>query len=166
MARKSFGGTRIPKHWEGTTMTTTALSADATGIGFSFVQDEAWTVMRMIGEIMIRPEATLAAGDHCNVGIGIGVVSTDAVAVGGTAVPDPVTEGDYPWLYWRVFGFDFQGTDLESASASNSVRETFDVRSMRKLKPRESLAFIFEYEDGSGAPPLLLKANARILIGR
>jgi len=94
------------------------------------------------------------------------VISTDAFNIGASAVPDPLTDGAYPWLFWKVHAFHFGGVDPENAAEIASVRHSFDIRSMRKVKGNETLAFIFQYADSNGAPAMtLFAAQTRVLFG-
>ena len=171
MANGRSRGPRMRKHWAG-----------GVGNGFDFAGastqvlqqlggtggvDDAFTVLRMLGEYTIFPTAALVAGDEGTLCVAIGVVSSDAATVGGTAVPDPITEPAYPWLYWASHPIGSNGTLEESALANMSVRRSFDVKSMRKLKPSESLVTIAEYENvGTGGnPPLtLILGGLRVLV--
>jgi len=122
------------------------------GLGFTSKQ----TVLRMLGSYCVAPRATLAAGDEATVTVGIGRVSTDAFTVGATAMPDPAGEPEYPWLYWAAHRFMFTGTDAEQQAQgiAAALRHDFDIRSMRKFSPGETLAFIVQAADVTGAPPM------------
>jgi len=121
----------------------------------------------MLGEYSIFPTAAPAAGDEMEFCIGIGVVSSDAATVGASAMPDPCDEPEYPWLYWASHPFGFNGTAVETALASGSVRKHFDIKSMRKIKPSESLVVIGQYADigSAGEPPMtIVVGGLRVLL--
>ena len=121
----------------------------------------------MLGEYVISPTAgaTFAADDAATIGVGIGVVSTDAATAGAASVPDPIGEPDYPWLYWADIPFYFAGSGPGGDEITAHVRRQFDIRSMRKLKPRETLTWVFQYGNLVGNPPLSLNvANTRVLV--
>ena len=144
------------------------LSSDATGIVAGGVtRDEPFTVLRMIGEWCIGPSQVNVINDTCAVSLAVGVVSTDAYTVGGTAVPDPESEVGFPWLYWQSFVLNMQKAQQDSqGDPFMSIRRTFDIRTMRKIKPRESLVQIFQYRDVSGTPFFdLAWGVTRVLIG-
>ena len=130
------------------------LTANGTVLVDSFAVSEASTVLRMIGEYIIGPTVAPEALDAATIAVAIGVVSADAATLGSTAMPDPILEPDYPWLYRKVHGVYFPTNTATNASAQASVRQSIDVKSMRKLKPRESLALVVEYFDDVGAPPI------------
>ena len=147
-------------------MNATGLTADATvllsGIDFAI----PGTVIRMLGEYSVRstPGATHVDLDRAEVVIGIGIVSTDAKNVGSSAMPDPSGDPSWPWLYWASHQFllDAGNDDLNSVAAQ--VRRSFDIRSMRKFKPSESLVMVAQYVDLVGAPALtLITGGVRVL---
>ncbi len=168
MARNFRGsGSRMPKHWAAIgNITPTVFTVGSTNInGGLLAFDEAWTVMRLIGEYIIGPDAAPVVGDHCNITVAIGVFSTDSTAT--TAIPDPFAEPGYPWLYWASHSFAFEEASLEVGSQRHAVRRQFDVHSMRKVKPSESLGIVAEYTDGSGAPLMAISyARTRVLVAR
>ena len=157
---------RKEKLWVGLPGVSKSFSGNEVSLGGSIGFAESSTVMRMIGLYVICSTSAPVVLDDAFVTVAVGVISTDAFAAGAASVPDPADEPDYPWLYWKVHAFFFAGTDPESASAAASVRVEFDIRSMRKLKARESLAMILQYVDGVGAPPLKVETSqTRVLIG-
>jgi len=170
MAR-ARGGPRMRKHWVGTTGT----AVNFTGAGVTLLQQlggtgglaDAFTVLRMLGEYTIFPTSATAQGDEGTITVGIGVVSSDAATVGSTAMPDPGDDHGFPWLYWASHPIASNGTLEESALANMSVRKVFDIKSMRKIKPSESLISVAQYANiGSGGdPPLTLAVGGwRVLL--
>ena len=166
MADRVVRGPRMQKHWHEIKGATILFTVSTTQVMDSLALSGPWTALRMIGEYIISPTSLPTALDAVTVGIGIGVVSTDAVVVGGSAMPDPTGEPDYPWLYWADHDFYFIDNSLETVgSPVGQLRQRFDVKSMRKIKPRESLAFVAQYSDIVGAPPMRLSTAAtRILV--
>ena len=121
--------------------------------------------MRLIGEYTIAATSAPAASDEVVIGVGIGVVSTDAAGAGSSAMPDPLGEPEYPWLYWKAHPLFFAGTDPEGAGQNYSLRQSFDVKSMRKLKPRESLVLVLQYLDVAGTVPITIAhGHTRVLL--
>ena len=153
----------MAKHWGGIAAVEIHLVANATGaLGSIEAEHPGETVLRMLGEYAIQPTSAPTAADAVIITMGIAVVSTDAVAAG--AFPDPFGEPEYPWLYWASHPFHFPDTVLESGQGVGALRRSFDVRSMRKMKPRESLAFVVEYADIAGTPPMtVLTGSTRVL---
>jgi len=126
------------------------------------------TVLRMLGEYVITARATLANADSARVTVAIGKIATDAAVLGATAFPDPEGEPGYPWLYWASHALHSVATDSANQSQASgiSVRRSFDVRSMRKVKPNESLVMIIEAVDVAGTMPINFTSGlTRVLIG-
>jgi hypothetical protein len=156
---------RMPKEWNSLAGIALGMTASNTFLGSSLAFNSSYTVLRMLGEYVITPTSSPQALDNAIVTVGIGVVSSDAYAVGASAVPDPASEPNYPWLYWASHPFFFGATGADPASEACSVRHSFDVRSMRKLKARESLALVVEYADIAGTPALKFTAGStRVLL--
>ena len=164
MANK-FGGRKMWKNWS----QLDAAQADFTTTGTSLLAglgNGPFTVLRMIGEYTIDSTAAPVVNDRCTISCGIGVVSNDAFVLGATAMPDPGDEGSFPWLFWASHRLIFRTTSLDPSSRAASVRQGFDVKSMRRIAPNETLAFIADYEDTAGTPPVTFAcANTRVLIG-
>jgi len=165
MANARFRGSRKTKAWIGMSGGNIPMTANGTFLGGAIdVSINPDTVIRMIGGYVIWPTTSPTAGDVAQVAVGIGVVSTDAKDVGGSALPDPGTEAQYPWLYYREHSLRFGTTSLDP-NGLGFVRESFDIGSMRILKPRESLVFVVEYTDINGIPALTLTQDTiRVLI--
>ena len=165
MADRFARSQRMQKHWHVIPGASIAFTSSATGIGGSLALDGPFTVIRMLGEYVLAPNGALTALDSASVIVAIGVVSTDAVAVGASAMPDPGSEPDYPWLFWAAHELFYPGTNNEAAVASASIRRPFDIKSMRKMKPRESLVMVAQYFDNVGAPAIqFLAAQTRVLV--
>jgi len=157
MADRGFRGPRMSKHWAAIGSAELHLVANSTGLlGVSNVEHPGETVLRMIGEYIVVPTAAPTAADAAILAFGIGVVSSDAAELGATALPDPNDEAEYPWLYWASHAFHFQDTSVDPSQAGGSIRKAFDVKSMRKVKPRESLVFVVQYTNIAGSPPMTI----------
>ncbi len=152
---------RMEKAWLSTGISRSLMTGNATILfsgALNFVAPG--TILRMIGEYLISPTSAPAALDSAVITVGIGIVSTDAAALGATAMPDPAVDGDYPWLYWASHAFTFAGTDPQAGSDSYRVRVPFDIRSMRKFKPAQSLVMVAQYSNQVGTPPLTMEQPA------
>ncbi len=166
MARRSFsGGTRMTKEWGGISGSRQTFTADGTALVGSLAPARPSTVLRILGEYTVHPTAAVAAGDAAVISVGIGVVSSDAAAVGSTAMPEPFGDQAFPWLYWGSHAFSFPSTTQDPSHLAGSGRFSIDVKSMRRLKTRESLVWVADYFDFSGQPPLTLVGSAlRVLL--
>ena len=110
-------------------------------------------------------EAT-AVGDEMKLACGLAIISTDAFDLGATAVPDPAGDAEFPWLYWTEFALTSTTTDDRNAIGASNMRVEVDSRAMRKVKPGESMAWIFQYVDIAGAPVVDVQVNQmRVLLG-
>ena len=170
MARNFGGGKRMAKHWHSLgSNILNATSADVTGLVANFLSDdEPFTVLRILGSWGYGPGVVNVINDTAALTYAIGVFSSDAVAVGGTAVPDPEDEPGYPWLYYKSVLFE-QTIAAQDSGGDPRISRFFDinVKSMRKIKPRESLAIVFQFRDINGA--LLVHFNAeccRVLVAK
>ncbi len=160
--------TRMARHWHSIPSSGMAHTASGTLIGGSLALDGPFTVVRMLGHFIVvpLPGGTFVALDSALISLAIGVVSSDAVAAGAGSVPDPTGEPDYPWLYWAEKFFLLPSSSDDANSGEGSRWEVaFDIRSQRKMKPRESLVVVSEYTDSTGAPPMNIKmAQTRVLV--
>ena len=170
MARAQVVRPRMRKQWDSIPGVTLALTASSTTSVGAFAATQALTIMRLLGEYLICPTGggTFVANDRASITVGIGVVSTDAFVAGATSLPDPAGEPEYPWLYWAQHDFNLftalAAGDWQGARAEH--RQSFDIRSMRKMSPRQSLAFIIQYVDVSGVPPMSFEqSTTRVLFG-
>ena len=166
MARQFRSNTRMVKAWDGMAGQANAITASSTFLASGLLNfAEPFTILRMLGEYTIGPTSAPAALDNADVTIGIGVVSTDAATLGATALPDPADEPEFPWLYWASHDFFFAGTGAQPAIEVAGLRRSFDIKSMRKVKPRESLIVVGQYTDRVGAPPLQINVQqTRVLL--
>ncbi len=142
-------------------------AADATLLGASLAFGEGGnTVLRMRGEYTIVPGSTApVAADRVKITLALGVISSDAFAAGAASVPDPAGEPEYPWLYWAEHTFEFGSNSLDPSSAGASLRQAFDVKSMRKFSPGQSLAWISQYTDLAGTPSVRVSfGQTRVLL--
>ena len=149
---------RRRKEWSAIPEAELALTADGTfiGGGAAFVGGGN-TILRVRGELLfsLTPGGTFAAGDNAKVAVGLGIFSTDAFTLGATAMPDPGAEVGYPWLWWGSFGFRAYSNSAESTNSANvGARIPVDTKSMRKISVNQTLGWVFQYEDISGAPPI------------
>ncbi len=166
------GRTQFPKKskaWSGLGSAANAFGSSATALILSVAQGTApSTILRILGNWFVQPTpgGTIAALDAAEVCLAVGVVSTDAAAVGSTAMPDPITEEGYPWLYWKSFFYQASDAAIPEVGSTPGGGHFFDVdvKSMRRVMPNQSVVVIAQYLDNSGTPPLTVHwSGARIL---
>ena len=164
MARRM--GNRMSKAWAGIVAVAEDLTADGTTLHGALNFESPSTILRCMGEYVIQPTSSVTAGDEVIIAVGLAVVSTDAVAAGAGSLPDPSAEPEYPWLYWASHPFIFNAAGVDRLTDPSAGRFSFDVRSRRRVKPRESLALIVEYGNvgTGGSPPITIASgNTRVL---
>ena len=156
MAHQRTRGPRKEKDWGEIVSGFFDLTADGNTVIGSSIPGVSSTVIRMIGEYFITPTpgGTFAANDEVELVIGIGVMSTAAVTVGGASVASPHSEPGFPWLYRLSHVFSMEDATPSPSGFAQAGRWSFDIRSMRKMKASESLVAIVNYADNSGAPPM------------
>ena len=164
--RRPTGFVRKEKEWNGIPGARVILSGNGTSqLGGSLAFASNITVMRFLGEYTMSPSSAPVAGDAVRITIGMAVLATDVVSVGASAFPDPEEEPEFPWLYWASHPLIFADTSLDPSTASGSVRHTFDIRSMRKLNPRQSIALAVQYADVVGTPAIhVALGGIRVLV--
>ena len=122
-------GTSSPTSWAGFHVDST-IAASSKLLLAVFVQSAGHsheTVVRQVGSVSI---GTTTAGGA--IVFGSCVVSDAAVAIGITAIPDPITE----------INDDLWSMIVPIASASQQRSENFDQRGMRKIEEGQSLVLV------------------------
>ncbi len=160
-------GTRQKKEWNGLGTSSVNMTANGTFIAGTLAFAIPGTVLRIIGEYTISPTGSIVDGDRAIVSVGIGQFSTDAVALGATAMPDPEDEPEFPWLYYKSHSLVYRGAStVGNELSAGSLRQSIDIRSMRKFKPRESFSVVLEYDDLAGTPAVTFQMGVmRVLFG-
>ena len=170
MPRRQFAPKRMQKQWG--SLIVGGASVDLTGnsttlIGTVSIAQRAETILRGRGEVFVAIGATTTALDEARVGFGLGIVSGDAATLGSTAMPDPIGDPDYPWLWWHVHHFfspfvvDGTGSDGYGVGV---VRIPLDTKAMRKVKPEQGLVLVVQYVDVTGTPALRAGGDVRCLL--
>ena len=110
-------------------------------------------------------DETRQIGDEMLLIYAIGVFSTDAVVAG--ALPDPIQEPEYPWVFWDEMVLNsFSISDARAPWGPGAQRREVDSKALRKVKPGESLVYVVQSADVSGAPVTLIDVGQlRVLIG-
>ncbi len=157
------------KSWDaipGLFFTGPASTGNTGGAGLFFT--EPAPILRMRGRFHVSLNETAQLGDRATIGVAIGVVSSDAATLGSTALPDPIGDPEYPWLYWQevdLTAFETATSNARSWGTASQLIE-FDVKSMRKMKPSMTLALVLETANFTGDPVIdFLMTQTRVLIG-
>ncbi len=106
---------------------------------------ETITLIRTRGDLLLQFDPASIA-DMVQVGIGLAVTSADAFVVGGsTAVPGPLTDPEWDWVYHRLVSF---GPAIAAAQTETALpqhfREAVDSKAMRKMKDNQALCWVAE----------------------
>jgi len=106
------------------------------------------TVVRSRGQVSIIPQSVTT--DLVIAGaFGLGIVSSQALAVGITAVPEPFDEADWDgWFVWRSFTYKL---DVVSATGILPFIWDFEVdsKAMRKLGEGDAIIFVAQSQSGA-----------------
>ncbi len=171
MARRPFvprgrsGGVHN-KEWEVACLngTSSDLAIGTTTAFQLFVADEAETILRLRGEIMLTLDAA-AVVEEASIAIGIATVSSRAVAAGSASLPRPGSEGSYPW-FWHGWGHISSGREAAVNTNQLFVRIPVDSKAMRKIKEDEDVALVFEVCESTDATgSYIIHGGFRILTG-
>ena len=166
MARRA-GKTIDFKEWNAIPGLETQATTDqviATALAFSFPA----SILRMVGAGgLVMLDETKQVDDIASIGFAIGVVSSDAFTAGAGSLPDPLGEPEYPWMYWtRTTLHSFVAAAEEGLGSTVYRFPPFDSRSMRKIKPGQSLVQVIELGGLVGAPTVVMDLEStRVLIG-
>ncbi len=143
------GGVRQRREslWLGITESSTALGAANTAVLINLLNAAAlaltpFTIVRTRGVWSVRSDQT-AATEQQMVGLGAAVVSTQAAAIGVTAVPTPFTDqGSDLWFLYEMWASTFSVVSAIGTEVYQSVR--YDSRAMRKVEDQQDVAVVLE----------------------
>ena len=125
------------------TMSTVALVA-AGGNTASQITIPAATLVRTRGVVSVSVRSTGATVNHMQAAFGLLVVTAEAVAVGITAVPTPLSQIENDWFVWAGFAFNISNATITQESNRGIITLPIDSRGMRKLKLGDSLVAVLE----------------------
>ncbi len=165
MARGHGRSQRMRKQWSGSQFGEVTLSTTNTSLGLAVISEpaEEATILRLIGEALVvgTPDGT---GDDTVVGLGIAVVNENALTVGTTALPGPISDPEHDWL-WHAYiplasSVSTAGSDV---AITLNKRVPIQSRAMRKVRPDESLVMMGQLSLGDFAT-VLVSGGVRALI--
>jgi len=163
---------RRSKVWLGSQSTTALGLAPSTAAVFTIVDETQVetqgkpTIARVRGTWNVwHDRAAASATSAMSVAAGITVVSTKSLAIGVTALPTPITNIEWPWLWWdsAVVGIDVgDATGFERIERNNRL---IDSKAMRKVPPASTIVLIVEAGAALlGAPDARLAFVIRMLL--
>ncbi len=110
---------------------------------------EAATVVRTRGVVSVQP-GSFSADLNFIGGFGVAIVSQDALGIGITAVPKPLTDSSWGgWLVWRTFAGHLDVQSAVGFDVQSMVNFEVDSKSMRKFSPNEAMIMVAESETGA-----------------
>ena len=112
------------------------------------------------------PAITAAFDGFSLVSAGIGIVSTDAAAIGITAMPTPLADADWPGWVWFYSGAAIvqPSTGELANNPVASVRLPIDSKAMRKWGINEILFAVVEVGTEIGTAQMDMSFSTRILV--
>ncbi len=167
MARNFRGPTIRQKAWATVPRSILTTATNETIIGGVLDFIGAGTILRVrCNDILMSFDGAQQAGDDINLTLGLGVVSTDAAVLGATAMPDPLAENDYPWLWWGNYTLRSTAAAAFNQLGTSVLRLEVDSKAMRKVKPKQSLVWVMEASGAFGAPATTVDiSETRVLLG-
>ena len=135
---------------DGLTTSSAATIKGAFSFAVTLGNTDAATLVRTRGSLLVRAAAAAAGDSLVRGAMGMLVISEDALAIGVTAIPGPLSDVENDWFVWVPFSLAFDNTLTEFDSAYFD-RVMFDSRGMRKLKQGDALIPVLEVDsDVSG----------------
>ena len=121
------------------------------------------TLHRLRGNVLVNMDVG-AADQSMVVGLGVALVSTDAFTVGGTSLPSPIDDDEFPWIWHQFVPLrSITGTQVDEPSQSRYIE--VDSKAMRKVKPAQTLVLVSDSVLLSGSPTYDVTAGIRFLFG-
>ena len=120
-----------------------------------------FTVVRVVGEAYLVSDQQ-AASEQQAVGFGFAVVSTQAVAIGITAIPTPFTDGGSELFFMYQAMLSSLGNASSTGVFQEGTRYSFDQRAMRKVNEGQDIVIVLETAGISGGANIM--TWARMLI--
>ena len=160
MARTQFRGPRRKTQWMGMgdsagnvnlpgllsvgTAAKVVLSANFIGSGGAGIVDEETTITRMIGQYTASVSSTTALTTG-TIALGMAVVRAEAFAAGVAALPSPISDPDFEWLYYGSVILRNPNLVFQDGPAA-SIVVPFDVRGQRIVRAGQTVVWIGEAE--------------------
>jgi len=133
--------------------------------GVQLLTEAEATIVRVRGYVSLTLEAISSLGDGFSGAFGMGIVSANAQGVGGTAIPAPVDDADWPGWLWHRF-FDIRSVSATLSDGANAVaavqRIEIDSKAMRKLGNEEVLQMTIQVVE-QGTATIEMHGDSRIL---
>ncbi len=147
-----------------TRMNATAVGgAKVTGTGIGLSVGLSATLIRSRGLVQVHFDPT-SIGDVFLFGIGLAIYSSDAFATGQAAMPGPLSDAGYDWIWYQTMLF---GPAFAAAETGTNIVENMwidlDSKAMRKRKDAQTLGWICEGNIISGGGSVDIGLSCRHL---
>ena len=121
------------------------------------------TLVRVRGELWMQAVIG-AVADEVVFGFGIAIVNRRASDVGSTALPRPLDEMDYSWLWHTMNFFSVQTDGGAVEPAANTFRLVIDSKAMRKvLSKEEEVVYVAQTKNIAGTAGIGFAVQTRLL---
>ena len=133
-------------------------------LGAGAVADEdGMTLVRVRGECSLMLASAASDGDGFIGALGIGIVTSEAFAIGITAMPTPLIDDDWNGWLWHQFFSVRVPVAAGIGSQSSEVRYVVDSKAMRKLRLGDVIFFAQESSE-IGVATMHMMADTRVLV--
>ncbi len=123
------------------------------------------TVVRLRGHVSVQIDGP-ADGDKKCVAMGLILATDAATAIGGTALPSPITDLDAEWIWHGFFGLQAQSATQSASEGSQVVTREIDSKAMRKFKSNSNVIAVVDGSNLSGTPVADAVVGVRVLIAQ
>ncbi len=168
MANRGRQGRTIDfKSWTPIASFSAQTNSETTTAGNGFSVGSTSTILRTRGFVQASMnDSGKAVDDNVLVTFGLGIVSSDAFAVGASALPDPAIDANYPWIWWGEMFLESQSTTNAEGWGISAQRVDVDSKAMRRIQQSQTLAWVIQTSSSAGAPVIdLAIGTTRVLVG-
>ena len=169
----SQGRSRGPRRrtgWELGPGGTAALSVSTDSVSFLgsgiVTLFDGFTIARLRGFLSANLLTVSSAGDGYDFAVGVGLINSDAFAVGVTTILDPIGDADWDgWLYHRFFNIHAVTATIADGvnAAAAAIQFEVDSKAMRKLTDTDVIfAAVQAVENGAATAEVFF--NSRLLM--
>jgi len=155
--------------WGATTSTRTLLATVSTAVitnagNAALLALRPFTVIRVRGVATIKSDQVVATEAQSGA-VGFVVVSDQAVAIGVTAVPTPITDAESDlWLMYQMLKSEFVLASGASIDAAAGHTVLVDSRAMRKVEEGQDLIAVVESDVSGTTDGVQIATGYRFLI--
>jgi len=123
------------------------------------------TIVRIRGRLSVSALTAAAITDEMSCAFAIGITTDEAIAVGATAIPNPVDNAEWDgWMYHSFFNLRPQTTSSFSTSIAGHFHESVDCRAMRKFPQGMFLFAAMGVASEIGTMSFTWAFNSRVLV--